>query len=182
MKRFNSDNCKIFVNLFITMLSPVLLFSQIDPVSSQRSDFWQRVQFGGGFGLNIGSGYTDITLAPSGIYNFNRYVAAGVGLQSSFVSSRNYYSSAIYGGSIIGLFNPIEQVQLSLEVEQVRVNTSFKNAGEPHIKDNFWNTGLFVGGGYRAGNVTLGVRYNVLHDKDKRVYSEAFMPFIRVYF
>lgn len=182
MKRFNPDNSKISVILFFTMLFPILVFSQNDTITSQRSDFWQRVQFGGGFGLNFGSGYTDITLAPSGIYNFNRYVSAGVGLQGSFVSSRNNFSSAIYGGSIIGLFNPIEQVQLSLEVEQVRVNTSYKNAGEPDIKDNFWNTGLFVGGGYRAGNVTLGVRYNVLHNKDKRVYSEAFMPFIRVYF
>jgi hypothetical protein len=31
-------------------------------------------------------------------------------------------------------------------------------------------------------NVTIGARYNVLFDKDKNVYGEAFMPFVRVFF
>jgi hypothetical protein len=37
------------------------------------------VQFGGGVGLGFGSNYTDISLAPSAIYNFNEYVALGLG-------------------------------------------------------------------------------------------------------
>jgi hypothetical protein len=36
------------------------------------------VQFGGGVGLGFGSNYTDISLAPSAIYNFNEYVALGL--------------------------------------------------------------------------------------------------------
>jgi hypothetical protein len=35
------------------------------------------VQFGGGVGLGFGSNYTDISFAPSAIYNFNEYVALG---------------------------------------------------------------------------------------------------------
>jgi len=147
-----------------------------------RSDFWKRVQFGGGLGVGIGSGYTDITVAPGAIYNFNKYFAAGIGLQGSYVSQKDYYSSWIYGGSIIGLFNPIEELQFSLELEEVRVNNTFDLPEGTNYKDNFWNTGLFVGGGYRIENVTIGVRYNLLFDEDKSVYSEAFMPFIRVYF
>jgi hypothetical protein len=41
---------------------------------------------------------------------------------------------------------------------------------------------LFLGAGYNTGNVVLGVRYNVLFNENDYVYSDAFMPFIRVYF
>jgi hypothetical protein len=154
------------------------------------SDFWNHVQFGGGVGASFGSGYTDLALAPGAIYNFNDYVAFGVGLQGSYVNVKgdyttdelNNYKSRIYGGSLIGLFNPVEEIQFSVELEQVRVNTTFTYVGEPGIKDNFWNTALFIGAGYRFDNVTIGARYNLLYDRDKSVYYEPFMPFIRVYF
>jgi hypothetical protein len=155
---------------------------------SQQSDQtgWQ---FGGGIGLSIGSGYTDILLAPGAIYNFNQYIAAGAGLQGSYVRSKNYYESYIYGGSVVGLFSPIPQAQLSVELEQLRVNTTYSalNLDDPYfnrtgLKDNFWNTSLYLGAGYRMENVTVGIRYNVLYDRNKSVYSEPFMPFIRAYF
>lgn len=149
--------------------------------TSSKSIFWNDVRFGGGIGLSIGSGYTNISLAPSAIYNFNQYFSAGVALQGSFVSSKNYFNSLHYGGSLITLFNPIEEVQLSVELEQLRVNNEYKHTGV-NYKDNFWNTGLFLGGGYRTGNVTIGARYNVLFNKNKNVYNDAFMPFVRVYF
>ncbi|HEX8563743.1 MAG TPA: hypothetical protein VF676_12265 [Flavobacterium sp.] len=160
------------------------LFS-LSSASSQetnaKSEFWRRVQFGGGFGLGVGSGYTDIMVAPSAVYNFNDYFAAGVGLQGSYVKVKESYDSWIYGGSLIALFNPIDEIQLSAELEQLRVNTDFQYLGA-EFEDNFWNTALFLGAGYRAQNVTIGVRYNVLHDDEKYVYGEAFMPFVRVYF
>lgn len=180
---------RTFLRLFIGVLM-ILLFlktttffgQSVHDVPASKSNFWSRVQFGGGVGLSIGSGYTDITLAPSAIYNLNEYVALGGGLQGSYVSSKNYFDSTIYGGSLVALFNPIEEVQLSLEIEQVRVNNVYKETGFPAFKDNFWNTGLFIGGGYRVDNITIGARFNVLHDKNKNVYSEAFMPFVRAYF
>lgn len=166
----------------------VSVFSQTQQDSTHvRNDFWRRVQLGGGVGLSIGSGYTDVSIAPGAIYNLNRYVAAGIGLQGSYVRVKNEYESYIYGGSLIGLFRPIEFVQLSLELEQLRVNTSFsnlynRNSGIRYADDNFWNTALYVGVGYAVENVAIGLRYNLLFDRDKSVYSEPVMPFIRVYF
>lgn len=162
--------------VFILVFSLAAL-AQTDP--KVKSEFWKKVQFGGGLGLSIGTGYTDITVAPGAIYNFNRYVAAGVGLQGSYIRVKNNYESFIYGGSLIGLFNPIDQVQLSAELEQVRVNRNFTGTT---LSDNFWNTALFLGAGYRTPNMTIGVRYNVLYNKNDLVYSDAFMPFVRVYF
>jgi len=67
-------------------------------------------------------------------------------------------------------------------MEQVRVNNTFSNPNSATTKDNFWNTGLFVGGGYRMENVTTGVRYNLLFNKENYIYTDALMPFVRVYF
>lgn len=151
-------------------------------------DFWRRVQIGGGLGVGFGSGYTDVSVAPGAIYNFNRYFAAGVGLTGNYVRFKEYsstvneYRSWIYGGSIIALFMPIEQVQLSLEVEQLRVNSRLETVDFGTVHDDFWNTGLFVGAGYRTQNVTVGLRYNLLFDPDKTVYADSWMPFVRVYF
>ncbi|MES2487727.1 MAG: hypothetical protein V4581_17500, partial [Bacteroidota bacterium] len=98
-----------------------------------------------------------------------------------------FYDSWIYGGSVIGLFNPIPEIQLSAEVEQLRVNLQYdeRYAADNNIlytERNFWNTALFLGAGYNTGNVTIGVRYNVLFNENDMVYSDALMPFIRVYF
>lgn len=143
-------------------------------------DFWQNVQFGGGLGLSIGNRYTDISVAPSAIYNVNEYFAVGLGVQYTYAKQKDLYSSNLYGGSLITLFNPISEIQLSAELEQLRVNV--KGIGYNNFSNNFWNTGLFLGAGYRSGNVTIGARYNVLHDENKSAYSDAFMPFARFYF
>ena len=122
------------INLtFLLILFSKGLFSQSQAIASKtKSEFWKNVQFGGGFGLNIGSGFTDITLAPSGIYNFNQSFSAGIGLQGSYVSSKNNYSSAIYGVNLISLINPIDDFQISVELEQLRVNRTVMMIGAPN--------------------------------------------------
>ncbi len=145
------------------------------------TDFWKQVQFGGGLGLNFGSGYTEITLAPSAVYPINDYVSLGTGLLGSFSNLKNDHTTNVYGASIISLFNPLDKIQLSLEVEQIRVKTEFQLIPHPLIR-KYWDTGLYAGAGYRNGNVTLGARYNLLFDKDKSIYNDALMPFVRFYF
>lgn len=140
-----------------------------------------RLHFGGNVAAAFGSGYTDVVLAPGVLYDVNDYFSAGVGLQGSYVNQRNYYSSFMYGGSVLGLVNPIPQLQLSAELEQLRVNLDVDEQYGNYDR-NFWNTALFFGIGYRANNVTIGLRYNVLFKEKELVYSDALMPFIRVYF
>lgn len=146
----------------------------------QKSEFWKNVQFGGGLGLGFGNNSTNISVAPSAIYNFSPKAALGLGVQYSYIRQKDFYTSHLYGGSIIGLVNPIKEIQLSAELEELRVNTSFDNSS--FTSDNFWNTALFLGAGYRTNNATIGIRYNVLHNDNNNIYTTAFMPFIRVYF
>ena len=84
--------------------------------------------------------------------------------------------------SILSLMNPIEEFQISIELEQLRVNRNIVMIDGPNKANNFWNTGLFLGGGYGADNVVVGIRYNLLFKESDFVYSSAMMPFIRVYF
>ena len=63
----------------------------------------------------------------------------------------------------------------------MNVNNKYQQIGS-NYKESFWNTGLFLGAGYRMDNITIGARYNLLFDKDKNVYGDALMPFVRIYF
>jgi hypothetical protein len=148
--------------------------------SGSQSDFWQKVQFGGGLGLSIGSGYTEIGIAPSAIYNVNETLAVGAGFQVSYVDSQGFYSSFIYGLNAILLVNPIPQIQLSIGLSESRVNYDYNEFGYESYSDNYWSTGLILGAGYRTGNVTIGVGYNVLQNDPYQ--SDSFVPFVRAYF
>ena len=163
--------------LFTILFTTAIAFSQTD---SPQDRFIDNVSFGGGFGLNVVNGNFSATVAPSAVYHFNKYVSAGPSLIYSY-QSNSFFKSSLYGGSLIGLFNPIKQIQLSTELEQLRVNQTIKfNEGD--VDDDFWNTAFFVGAGYRANNITLGVRYNLLFKDGESVYTSAWAPFVRVYF
>lgn len=182
MTRFNITNLTRFLLISFFLTGCFSNIAQNQDNKTQNNDFAKNLRFGGGLGLGFGSGYTDIMIAPSAIYQVNNMVAVGIGLQGSYVESKNYYTSFMYGGSIIGLFNPIPEIQLSAELEQLRVNNSYKTTSGPDYDRDFWNTSLFLGAGYNTGNVTVGLRYNVLYNKRDDVYGGAYMPFIRVYF
>lgn len=174
-------NCLLLIFLGFNLTSFCQDSTNVIKPKVAKNEFWKRVQFGGGLGLNIGTGFTDISVSPSAIYHLNNYVSLGTGLQVSYISVKNRYNSFIYGASLIALVNPIDQIQLSIELEELKVNTSF----ESNLKlpaNRFWNTGLFIGAGYRTNNVTIGARYNVLYKESDQVYNNAFMPFVRVYF
>lgn len=149
--------------------------------SSKSNNFWEHVRFGGGIGLSFGDGFFSGTLAPSAIYQFNDYFALGVGLNGTYNSQKNFYKSTIFGGSTLALFNPIQEIQISTEFEKLNVSRKWED--NLAIEDqNYWYPALFVGAGYRAQNVTVGIRYDVLYDSDKSIYADPWMPFIRVYF
>jgi len=179
-------SCFLIVSKSILVVT-VLLFS--NGVFAQgktfapnsQNEFWKNVQIGGGIGLGFGSGYTNITLAPSAIYNINSTISAGLGLQVGYAKEKNHYTSTVYGASVIGLVNPIPEIQLSVEIEEINASTDYQLDGG-NLSTNYWNTGLYLGAGYRTGNVTIGGRYDVLYNANKSIYSDAFMPFVRVYF
>ncbi len=161
-----------------------VISAQVNNTTSPKSDFWNKVRFGGGLGLSFGRNNTQITLSPSALYQPNQYVAYGPGLNFSY-QKFNDLKTTLYGVSGIVIVNPVNFLQLSTELEQLRVNQSIDGVGSI---DPFWNTALFIGAGYRlniGGNSlgAVGIRYNVLFDDGSdQIYADAWVPFVRVYF
>ena len=179
---FFSSKCKILtLFLVFSVFFTTLSFSQ-DNLPNQKSDFWKHVRFGGGFGLSTGSNFFSATLAPNAIYQFNNQLGLGIGLNATYNRQKNAYKSTIFGGSVIGIYNPINEIQLSSEFEALNVNRKFEGNLSDLEDDNYLYPALFLGAGYRTNNVTFGIRYDVLYDEDKSIYANAWMPFVRVLF
>jgi len=142
--------------------------------------FWQNVRFGGSLGLGFGSGYFNGSLAPSAIYDFNAITSAGVSLSGAYAKQNNFKATS-FGGSIIGMLRPIKEIQLSTEYEQLNINRRHELQGG-NFREQYWVPALYLGIGYNTGPVVTGVRYDVLHDSNKSFYSNAFMPFVSIYF
>ena len=149
----------------------------------QTTNFFSDVKLGGALGLSIGNGFTNIAIAPTALKPVTEQLAFGAGLQFNYLKSKGFYESTSYGVNLLGIYSPAEMIQLSAEVEQLRVNnTLIDNHVSFYHKESFWNTALFLGAGYTSGNATIGIRYNVLYKDDNLVYNQAWMPFIRVFF
>jgi len=157
--------------------------NSFETYSQERHDsFWNNVRFGGGLGLSFGDGFFSGTIAPSAIYEFNNQFAAGIGLNATFAKQSDLYKSTILGTSVLTLFNPFGELQLSAEFEELNVNRNFDEEFIANTDDNYWYPALYFGAGYRTGNVTIGIRYDVLYDKDKSIFVDPWTPFFRVYF
>lgn len=160
----------------------VLLFSSLTLVSQGPGpdNFWPNVRYGGGVGLGFGSNSFNIALSPSAIYDTRTGLALGVGLSFNYAKLGDTKLTA-YGGSLLSYYNPVDFIQLSAEFEQLRINRKFEFPGET-IEDQYWLPALFLGAGYGNRNVVVGIRYDVLYDKERSLYADPWIPFIRVYF
>ncbi|GAL66081.1 hypothetical protein [Jejuia pallidilutea] len=163
------------------LLLTFLAFSFSGNTQENQNQFWKNVRYGGGLGLNFGNGFFGATIAPSAIYQFNNHIALGVGLNATFNNQKDVYKTTVLGGSIIGLYNIIPEIQLSGEFEQLNVSRRYDIRLNTE-DDNYWSPALFLGAGFRSGNIIFGVRYNVLHDSNKSIYLDPWAPFVRFFF
>ena len=157
--------------VLLCLTSPYLL-------QSQTASFGSKLRYGGGLGLSFGRDAYSVNLSPSAIYPASEQIAIGLGI--SFSSSKFGDDKLLaYGGSLISLFNPIPQLQTSLEFEQLRVRFDYNNDG---FREKYWLPALYAGLGYRSGNVTVGVRYDLLFNENRSLYADPWAPFLRFYF
>mgnify|MGYP003867402473 CR=1 FL=1 len=167
--------------MFTVMVCSAQNLSRRQAGPTAKSDFWNRVRFGGGIGLGFTNGGFNTSVSPSAIYQFNDRFASGVSATFNYAKlgdSKRY----AYGGSILTLYNPIHFLQLSAELEQLRVNQSLAVDGASNLEEDFWAPAFFLGVGYTDRNFTVGIRYDLLYDDDKSIYISPWLPFVRVYF
>lgn len=180
MKSSYSNFYTIILFIAFTITSIFTCDAQDDRLPN--GSFWNNVRFGGGIGLGFGNGFFSASLSPQAIYDFNRTFSLGVGLNAIYASREDRFNSTILGGSIIALANPIDQIQLSAEFEQLNVNQNFDEQFVSNVDRNYWYPALFLGAGYRTRNIIFGIRYDVLYQVDESIYNSAWLPFVRVFF
>lgn len=169
---------KIQKLLLILLLTSTMSTTAQTVNASRNSSFIENVRFGGGVGLSFGNDFFSGTLSPFALYKINPYIMSGLGINMTYSSFKDN-NTFVYGGSLIGIAKPLQELQFSLEFEQLRVNRSFSDGV---FEENYWYPALFLGIGYTSGPITVGIRYDVLYDSDKSIYANAYMPFVRVLF
>ncbi|PIB28973.1 alpha-ketoglutarate decarboxylase [Maribacter sp. 4G9] len=167
---------KYILTCYLLLLTS-LVFAQS---YTNNSGFFERVRYGGSLGMGFFNGGFNINVSPSAIYPLTNEFSAGASLNFNYAKFNDEKLLA-YGGSILSLYNPIPEIQLSAEFEQLRINRSLE-AFPTRIEDNYWLPALFLGVGYSTYNVTFGLRYDLLYNDRKSIYGNALMPFVRVYF
>jgi len=175
----NEDSMRNFTKSIGIIL--FLIFNLNVYAQDQKSQFWSHVRIGGGLGLSFGEGFFSGTLAPSAVYDFNDKLSLGVGLNITYNTEKYFYKSTILGGSILGLYNVIPQLQLSVEMEQLHVSRNYEDQILLY-DENYWIPALFLGAGYRQNNFTIGMKIDVLYNSSRSIYASPYIPFVRVYF
>jgi len=112
--------------MVLGLMASVSLKAQDEPEPPPKKGFdKEKLFFGGNFGLSFGD-YTLINISPQIGYRFNRYLAAGAGLNFIYSSIRyRYYPSTddyrnsygVAGINIFGRVYPIDYVFLQLQPE-----------------------------------------------------------------
>lgn len=157
--------------LILIIVLALTSFAQED-----KSNFWENVQFGGGITMGFDNNRTTLGLAPSALYNFNEKFSLGIATSYLYSKIKDADQALnVYGGSLISIYNPIDEIQLSAEFEENIISQSGFDSRNAEA--------LFLGFGYNvARGVAIGMRYDVLYNEEKSIYGSAFSPIVRVYF
>ncbi len=169
----------------ILILHTFILFVNLN-LTGQNSDLEQHrfiddVRFGGGINIGVGNSYSTFSISPSVLYGFSNEFSAGLSFKYVYVKNKSTINSTtnIYGGSILALYKPMNTIQFSTEFEQLKIDQKYAS----DFGSNLWQPALYIGAEYVTGNISMGLRYDVLFDKTTNViYSSALSPIFRVYF
>ncbi len=91
------------------------------------------------------------SIAQSAVYDISEPFSTGAGFTYMYFNrkSTSQETTNIYGGSILTLFRPLREIQLSVEFERIRL--SKKQISQEAIYP--WQEALFIGSEYATGNI-----------------------------
>jgi len=151
----------------------------------------EKLFIGGNFGLSFGD-YTLINVSPQLGYRFNRFVAAGFGVNGQYASikERDIYgnsfrrvSQGVAGLNVFGRVYPIQNVMLQLqpELNYIFGKQKFFNPPQEFKIDAEIIPSLLAGGGVvlpsgRSAFI-VGVFYDVLQKENAPYGKQPFITF-----
>lgn len=169
---------KIYLLLTLIIFVHLNLFSQNSDLEQHR--FIDNVRFGGGINIGVGNNHSYFTISPSALYDFSSEFSTGLSFKYMYFKNKSIAqrTTNLYGGSILSLYRPSPNIQLSGEYERLKKNE--RQVFQDVV--SLWQSALFVGVEYITGNIAMGLRYDVLYKKTNLIYPSALSPVFRVYF
>jgi hypothetical protein len=175
----------------IFLLAALPLISQAQDETSTSGGFDKnKLFFGGNFGMGFGSSSTLVNVSPQIGYRFNRYLAAGAGVNFIYSSYRYRYSMPEYkenfgvtGLNIFGRVYPIDYLFLQLQPELNYTWGKYKfYDGTADLKlDNKFVPSLLGGAGAAIpagrGAFIVMVQYDLLQNERTPYGNRAFFNF-----
>jgi hypothetical protein len=185
----------LHIFLFLVLLGIKPLYSQDNDYSREKinpkktindkkdntsDNIWDNFVFGGGLGLQVGS-QTYIELSPKLGYRLSEKALIGGGINYIYYSDY-IEKQSIYGGSLFGSYEPIENIFGWAEYELL-------NFGYYNVNNDFnrkWVNSPFIGIGYRQpmgerGFIQLIFLYNLNYSSDSP-YTSPWVPRISFFF
>jgi hypothetical protein len=197
-EKFSTD---IFIKtLFMKKLLMLILGSLVifaasaqDESESQRGFDRNKLFFGGYFAMSFGNS-TFVNISPQVGYRFNRYLAAGTGINAQYSSFRTNYSDGsstredygVVGLNIFGRVYPIQQilVQLQPELNYTWGTYKVRVPGIPESKsqlDGKFIPSLLAGAGAAIpagrGSFLIVAQYDVLQNARTPYGNHIFFSF-----
>lgn len=177
------------VAIFLLAALPFISHAQDETPTSGGFDK-SKLFFGGNFGMGFGSNSTLINVSPQVGYRFNRYLAAGAGVNFIYSSYRYRYSVPEYkenfgvtGLNIFGRVYPIDYLFLQVQPELNYTWGKYKfYDGTADLKlDNKFVPSLLGGAGAAIpagrGSFIIMVQYDLLQNDRTPYGNRAFYNF-----
>ena len=176
MKNTKSIYCILMLLIFCL---PNVVQAKID---------WNRVVYGGNFGVGITNNQSAVLLSPTVGYRFTDQLELGTGVIYQYYKINNSllkYRSDNYGAKIFGNYLLSESILAHVEYEWLNLSTpTFDFVTNRYIGNTRQNIGsLFVGAGFRQvfGRKSV-VDMMLLYNLTESPYSPYDNPIIRIGF
>jgi hypothetical protein len=190
-----SNRMKKSLLFLLLFFAAMCSWAQDDAEKEEEKKGFQkdRLFIGGNFGLTFGS-YTFINISPQIGYRFNRYLAAGTGLNFQYVSLKEKYSNGdlyrktsqgVTGLNVFGRVYPINQFMLQVQPEVNYVFGKEKfydtNPEQTYNLDAKIVPSLLLGGGLvlpsGRGSFIASVFYDVLQNESSPYSNKPIVNF-----
>lgn len=137
--------------------------------ASGQSKLGDKLYFGGGFGLSVGSNQTNVSVSPQVGYKITERLVSGVGISYQYVKVKEpSLSINNYGWSVFTRYNVIQQFFAYAEFE--RLSFEYLTSIAPELLERTGYNSLLIGAGYSeslGGRASFNMMalYNVLYDE-----------------
>jgi hypothetical protein len=147
-----------------------------------KTPFWDKVYFGGNFGLNFGTNFTEVEVSPLMGYKLTDQLSVGIGGTYIYFKEKipqyNFsYETSIYGGNVFARYFFVEN--LFIYVETGALNLDVPQPFYPYTLHREWVQNLPIGGGYRSpigenSSFMIMILYDIIDDPNSPYQNPIF--------